>query len=74
MHLFRISNQQADLFVSHINLKNKDISYTVRDKETGMLLEPPNKSKLTVTEQQVLFDGRPIPLGLAQFIEQTLHG
>ena len=72
IHLFRISNQQADLFISSINLKNKDISYTVRDKETGMLLEPPNKSKLTVTEQTVLFDGRPVPLDLAHYIEQIL--
>lgn len=74
IHLFRVSSTHSDLFISLLDLKKKEIHYTVRDKETGILLEPPLKSKITITDKQILFDGaRFIDLGYAQGIAATLH-
>lgn len=73
IHLFKLSNQQADLFISRIDFSKREIDYSVREKDTGVLLEPPNKSKLTITESIILFDGRPVPLDLAKHISVILN-
>lgn len=73
MHLFKFCTQLADLFISDLDLSAKTIAYSVRDKETGKLLEPHSKSKLVVNGSQVVFDtNRTFDINLARHIEATL--
>lgn len=73
MHLVKVCLQLADLFIESLDLSEKTIVYSVRDKETGILLEPHFKSKLTMNEQQILFDHRHIDLRYAKHIEEVLR-
>lgn len=73
MNLFKVSITHADLFISHLDLSGKTIAYSVRDKETGILLEPHFKSRLEINESQIMFDSRYIGLGFAKHIETTLN-
>lgn len=73
MHFFKICTQFADLFISDLDLSGKTIAYSVRDKETGIILEPHSKSKLMVNELQIVFDvNRTLDIKFAKFIEATL--
>jgi hypothetical protein len=74
MHLFKFCTNHADLFISSLDLAKKEITYSVRDKETGKLLEPSTKSKLVLNNNQVIFDvSRVFPLELAKHIEHILN-
>lgn len=72
MHFFKVCLNHADLFISSLDLSAKTIAYSVRDKETGILLEPHFKSKLVMNDKQVTFDHRFIDLNFAKHIEATL--
>lgn len=72
MHLFKVCLTHADLFISSLDLSINSIEYTVRDKETGNLLEPHFKSKLAMNDKQITFDHRHIDLRFAKHIEETL--
>ena len=72
MHLFKVQLQFIDLFIESLDLSAKVIAYSVRDKETGKLLEPHFKSKLVINKNQIDFDMRHISLDMAKFIESVL--
>lgn len=66
-HLFLWPNQFSDVFISSID--DSHIVYTVRDKVTGILMEPPRKTKYMVDEinKMIHLDNRSMP------IEQFVH-
>lgn len=47
-HLYKWINQYSDVFISAID--GDSITYTVRDKVTGVIMEPPRKTKYVVDE------------------------
>lgn len=72
LHLFKVPSATADLFISDLN--KDEITYSVRDKETGTLLEPVKTSKFVVQGPNIAFDHiRTIHLGLANKIIETLN-
>lgn len=73
MHLFKVNLNLADIFISELDLSKGVIAYSVRDKETGILLEPHLESKLLVNDKQVMFDSRFIDKNYAKHIEETLN-
>lgn len=74
-HLFKIPIQNSDMFVKGIDIEKNLITYQVRDKLTGNLLEPEQTVSFTINEveQKVEFSGgRYIAIGLAALINQVL--
>lgn len=69
-HLLKIPLDLSDLFIAAID--EKYITYQIRDKETGRLLEPPRKSPYMVLEDKIQFDMRFIPIVKAQYAAQLL--
>ena len=65
-HLYKWRCEFSDVFVSTID--GEQITYTVRDKVTGILMEPPRKSKYVVDEikKMIYFDER--SMFLAEFL------
>lgn len=57
-HLFKIQNQFADVFIKKIN--KDDLIYEVRDKTTGVLMEPERTARYYIDELQkkIHFDER----------------
>lgn len=49
-HLYKIENQFADIFIKTITKEN--IIYEVRDKITGVLMEPERTAKYYIDELQ----------------------
>lgn len=72
-HLFKVQLQHSDLFVSAIDPIKKLISYELREKNTGVLLEPSNFSKFEVLEDRISFDKRQIPIPVVKMIVETLN-
>ncbi len=72
-HLFKVQLQHSDLFISAIDPIKCLISYEVRDKKTGLLLEPSSFSKFEVLEDKISFDKRQIPIPIVQQIVETLN-
>lgn len=74
-HIYKWTNKFADVFISSINLEREEVSYTVRDKETGVLVEPLRKAKFIVNEpgKLVHFDAREMPIDLFSHIYQVLQ-
>lgn len=72
IHIFKLQSTLADLFIYKIT--DKDITYEVRDKNDGKLLEPRRTSKYDVTgTNKIFFDGRDIGIETAMLIAQTLN-
>lgn len=71
-HLFKIPLLHSDMFVEAIDVVGKTITYELRQKEEGGLLEPKKTSPYTEYNNQLHFDMRFIDLTVAQKILQTL--
>jgi hypothetical protein len=72
-HCVKVSSERSDLFIW--DLKDGDgahITYEVREKDTGKLLEPKRTSKFDVTEKGIFFDGRDINISLAKYVKACL--
>lgn len=63
-HLFRWPNQFSDVFVSAID--GEFITYEVRDKLTGVLMEPKRTTKFVVDEikNSIYLDERTMPMDI----------
>lgn len=74
IHLFKLCNKFADIFISNIDDKAETITYDVRDKETGIMTEPKRQTKFIINDvsKMVHFDAREIPLDLFGHIYNTL--
>jgi hypothetical protein len=73
-HIFKVQLINSDLFISGVDLINKTLTYQLRDKYSGKLLEPEFKnSKFTVNSSQAHFDSRFINLDLLTHIQQVLN-
>lgn len=59
-HLIKIPLQLSDLFVEALDRELKTITYSVRDKEKGLLMEPLRCSKWELIESDIHFDMRHI--------------
>lgn len=72
--MFKWPNKYADVFVISINPEREEVEYDVRDKETGVSVEPRRTAKFIVNEpgKLVHFDNRECPIDLFKHIYQTL--
>lgn len=74
IHLFKVPLQHADMFISSIDTKNHLISYTMRDKNTGTLIEPPIVNDVfEVLQDRISFSKRQIPHEQVYKIHETLN-
>jgi hypothetical protein len=71
-HLFKIPLQNSDMFVKSIDFNTKLIDYSIRDKETGNLLEPSSITPFTIDGNKLNFGSRFIALEYAKIIQQLL--
>lgn len=62
----------SDLFIKVIDLEKGSITYDVRDKDTGKLLEPTRTGKLEVIEETVYFDRFFLPATQVFQLSKTL--
>lgn len=73
-HLFKIPLQHADMFISHIDIEKHLISYEMRDKNSGILIEPPiNNDVFSVLEDRISFSKRFIKHDEVYQIHSTLN-
>jgi hypothetical protein len=73
-HCVKVPSERSDLFIwGFRDGENPLITYEVREKETGKLLEPRRSSKFDITEKGVFFDGRDLPMSLAFYVMQCLN-
>lgn len=73
-HLFKVSLQHSDLFVSAVSTDKNTITWQIYDK-TGKPMEPEKTEKYVVHNNEMIFDkNRSLPLALAETINQTLNG
>lgn len=71
IHLFKIQLQNSDMFISEIT--EDTITYSIREKENGRLLEPAKQSRYTTgPDTYIHFDNRFIDINLANYIGETL--
>jgi hypothetical protein len=72
--MFKIPMKFADVFVLAINIEDEEIVYTVRDKDTGICVEPLRHTKFIVNDvtKVVHFDAREVSLDLFSHIYQVL--
>lgn len=71
-HTYKLQSALADLFIYRIT--DRDITYEVRSKDDGKLLEPRRTSKYDVTgDNKIFFDGRDIRIEMVGLIAQTLN-
>lgn len=71
-HTYKLQSVLADLFIYKIT--DKTITYEVRGKEDGKLLEPKRESKYDATgDGRIFFDGRDIRIEMVAQIVQTLN-
>ena len=71
-HVFKLQSTLADLFIYSIT--EDRITYEVRDKNDGKLLEPKRTSPYTVTgNAKIFFDGRDIDARAAAGIAHILN-
>lgn len=72
-HIFRINSITSDLFVYEITPTH--ITYEVRGKDDGKLLEPRRVSKYELhSDKRIYFDSRDLPADLVVLIVQILNG
>lgn len=71
-HLFKVPLNLADLFIEKVT--EEEITYSVRTKDTGELMEPRRTTKYLINEQtkRVHFDMREVPVEMLQLIYQVL--
>jgi hypothetical protein len=71
-HLFKVQMRFADVFISKID--DQEVSYEVRDKDTGNLVEPRRSTKYIINDATKMchFDNREIPLVQFQHIYNVL--
>lgn len=72
--LYKVPLEHSDLFITHVDLEKATITYTVRDKESGRLLEPESiDSKISVTpDGKANFDNRWLAAQMLPYIAQQL--
>lgn len=72
--LYKVPLEHSDLFITHVDLEKATITYTVRDKESGRLLEPESvDSKITITpDGKANFDNRWLAVQVLPYIAQQL--
>lgn len=71
-HVYKLQSERADLFIYSIT--DTHITYEVRDKVEGKLLEPRRTSKYDLTSTgKMFFDGRDIGIETAGLIARTLN-
>lgn len=72
-HLFKVPLNLADLFIEKVT--EEEITYSVRTKDTGELMEPRRTTKYLINEQDGMthFDNRFISVQQLQFIYQVLQ-
>lgn len=72
--MFKIPNKFADVFILSIVPEKEQIVYTVRDKDTGVLVEPLRTTKFVINEvdRMVHFDARVVSLDIFQRAYQVL--
>lgn len=73
-HCVKVPLERSDMFIWKIDPDNARIVYDVRDKATGVLLEPRHDVRFEAVEDRILFDNRHISLDMANAILNTLHG
>lgn len=72
-HLFRISTPLSDMFISYVI--DDTITYEVRGKDDGKLLEPKRTSKFSLgSDGNIHFDNRFIPVDMFANMAYTLQG
>ena len=69
-HAVKIPLETSDMFISSIT--DEDITYTIRDKETGKLIESELKSKYKIQDDVLYFDSRYIHSQLAERVRTFL--
>jgi len=74
-HLFKVSLQFADMFISKLDFESQMIQFQIRDKETGVTMESESHVKFIVNEldQKIYMGSRFIDLRLALLISTTLN-
>lgn len=71
-HTYKLQSALADLFIYKIT--DREITYEVRSKDDGKLMEPRRTSKYDVTQDgRIFFDGRDIRIEMVAAIIQTLN-
>ncbi|KKL99824.1 hypothetical protein LCGC14_1810570 [marine sediment metagenome] len=70
--MFKIELEFSDLFVSSIDISGLVICYSVRDKETGKMIEEKHTSKMEEFEGKFYFDNRFINVAFAHEIQKQL--
>ena len=71
-HIYKLQSALADLFIYKID--DTSITYEVRGKDDGKLLEPRRTSKYDVTQDgRIFFDGRDIRIEMVAAIVQVLN-
>jgi len=72
-HLFKISTPLSDMFISYVI--DDTITYEVRNKDDGKLLEPKRTSKFSLgSDDNIHFDNRFIPVDMFAKMVWTLQG
>jgi hypothetical protein len=74
-HLVKVQLQHSDMFVKILDLEKNLITFQIRDKISGILLEPETTLPFVVNEleQKIEFGARYIQFGLAQIISNYLN-
>jgi hypothetical protein len=78
-HLVKIPLQSADMFVRELDFEKNVITYQIRDKLTGQLIEAETTSEFKVNgfddrpENKIEFGSRYIQFQLALYIHGVLH-
>jgi hypothetical protein len=74
-HLVKIQLQHSDMFVRSLDIEKNLITFQIRDKITGHLLEPEITQPFVVNdpEQKIEFGARFIHIGLAQIVATHLN-
>jgi hypothetical protein len=58
MHIFKVQLDLSDMFIYNIDVDKKLITYEVREKDNGHLLEPRHNAPLEFYPDKVYFDNR----------------
>ena len=71
-HVYKLQSMLSDLFIYKIT--DKTITYEVRGKDDGKLLEPRRESPYTITgNNKLFFDGRDIGVETVMKIVEVLN-
>jgi hypothetical protein len=73
IHVVKVPLEKADLFIHLFNEDKRLLTYEIRDKETGVRLEPKRTSNYEIKEGKLMFDMRYITLELGNYINKLLN-